>query len=353
MNILVTGNQGYIGSIMTKMLLDKGYQATGFDTGFYNGCNFSSKADKTNLLYFGECSFGINQIKKDIRDISLENLEGIDAIIHLSGLSNDPLSIFVPQLTDEINFQATVRLAKLAKEKGIKRFIFASSCSMYGIAEDEPVSEESSLAPVTAYAVSKADSEKALSEMADEKFSPIFLRPGTAYGISPMLRCDLVVNNLTGWAFTTGKIKIMSDGTPWRPVIHVEDFCRGFIACLEAPIELVHNQAFNLSQNSENYQIREIAEAVKEVVPGCEIKYTGEHGADSRTYKVSFDKISTVLKDYFKPAWNLKKGVKQIYEAFKEHGLTQEEFIGHKYVRLNQLKKLIAEKKINENLFWA
>lgn len=365
MNILLTGNQGYIGSVMTEMLWDKGYEVTGFDTGFYNGCDFNDsdcnvKQNGTTPptegrgIPYGASSFGgrAAENKKDIRNISAEDLKGIDAIIHLAALSNDPLSMFAPELTDEINFRATVRLAELAKEKSIKRFIYASSCSMYGIAGDSPVSEESPLAPVTAYAVSKTNSEKALSKMADDNFSPIYLRPGTAYGISPMLRCDLVVNNLTGWAFTTGKIKIMSDGTPWRPVIHVEDFCRGFIACLEAPVDLVHNQAFNLSQNSENYQIKEIADSVKEVVPGCEIEYTGEHGADSRTYRVNFDKISNTLKDYFKPTWNLREGVKQIYEAFKSHGLTYEEFIGNKYIRLNQLKKLISEKKINENLFW-
>lgn len=337
---------------MTKMLLNKGYGVVGFDTGFYQGCTFGGEDDKTNLLSFDDTDLQVRQIKKDIRNISAADLENIDAIIHLAALSNDPLSVFMPELTSEINFKASLRLAELAKQKGIKRFVYASSCSMYGIAGEAPVSEDSPLAPVTAYAISKADSERELAKLADENFSPIYLRPGTAYGVSPMLRCDLVVNNLTGWAYTTGKIKIMSDGTPWRPIIHVEDFCRGFIACLEAPIELVHNQAFNLSQNSENYQIKDIADAVKEVVPGCEIEYTGEHGADSRTYRVSFDKISTVLKDYYKPTWNLKAGVKQLYEAFKEHGLTYEEFMGNKYIRLNQLKKLIDEKKINDTLFW-
>ncbi|MDO8435800.1 MAG: NAD(P)-dependent oxidoreductase [bacterium] len=360
MKILVTGNQGYIGTTLTRLLLEKGYEVLGFDADYYNGCGFveedkfSSPASlslRENSL--SEFSPAIKQIKKDIRNISKDDLEGVEALIHLAALSNDPLSVFVPQLTNEINFRATVRMANLSKEMGIKRFLYASSCSMYGIAGKEAMMENSPLAPITAYAISKTDSERELTKMADDNFSPVFLRPGTAYGVSPMLRCDLVVNNLTGWAFTTGKIKIMSDGTPWRPIIHVEDFCRGFIACLEAPIELVHNQAFNLSQSSENYQIKDIADAIKEIIPGSVVEYTGEHGADSRTYRVNFDKISTVLKDFFKPTWNLKEGVKQLYEAFKSHNLTLEEFTGNKYVRINQLKKLISEKKLDDNLYWT
>ncbi len=340
MNILVTGNQGYIGTTLARLLLEKGFGVTGLDTNYYEGCQFN------------DFSFGIKQINKDIRGVSKDDLKNIDAVIHLAALSNDPLGAFDPKLTEEINFQATVKLAQLSKEAGIKRFIYASSCSMYGIAGEEPVTEGSPLAPVTAYAISKVNSEKVLSEMADDNFSPVFLRPGTAYGVSPLLRCDLVVNNLTGWAFTTGKIKIMSDGTPWRPVIHVEDFCCGLIACLEAPIKLIHNQAFNLGQNRENYQIKDLAEAVKEVVPGCEVEYTGEHGSDSRTYKVNFDKVNTVLKDYFQPKWQVSEGVKQLYEAFKSYGLTLDEFTGNKYIRINQLKKLVKEKKLDDNLFW-
>lgn len=341
MNILVTGNQGYIGTTLTRLLLEKGYEVVGFDVNYYKGCQFD------------DFNFKIKQINKDIRKISKDDLENVGAIIHLAALSNDPLGEFDANLTDEINFQTTVKLARLSKESGIQRFIFASSCSIYGIAGEAPVNENSVLAPVTAYAISKVKVEKALSEMADKNFSPVFLRPGTAYGISPRLRCDLVVNNLTGWAYTTGKIRIMSDGTPWRPVVHVEDFGRGIIACLESPIELIHNQAFNLGRNEENYQIRDIANAVKEIVPGCEVEYTGEHGSDSRTYKVNFDKINTVLKDYFRPQWTARAGVKQLYEAFKSHNLTLEEFTGNKYIRINQLKKLVSEKKLNGNLYWT
>lgn len=340
MNILVTGNQGYIGTTLTRLLLEKGYKVRGLDTNYYRGCEFY------------DFNFKIDQINKDIREVSKEDLKNIDAIIHLAALSNDTFDIFAPKLTYEINSQATIRLASLAKEMKIKRFIYASSCSMYGIAGNEAVTESSPFNPLTPYAISKVKSEDALSKMADDNFSPVLLRPGTAYGVSPMLRCDLVVNNLVGWAYTTGKIRIMSDGTPWRPVIHAEDFSRGFIAALEAPIELVHNQAFNLGQNKENYQIKDIANTIKEIIPGCEIEYTYEHGPDSRTYKVNFDKINTKLKDFFHPRWTLKEGIVQLYEAFKSHGLTYEEFIGLKYIRLNQVSKLIKEKKINQDLFW-
>ena len=294
----------------------------------------------------------INQINKDIRAVSKRDLENIDAIIHLAALSNDPLGAFNAGLTDEINYQATVKVANLAKELGIRRFIYASSCSIYGIAGKDELTEDSPLAPVTAYAASKLKSEKALSKMADGNFSPVFLRPSTAYGIAPMLRCDLVVNNLVGWAHTTGKIRIMSDGTPWRPTVHVEDLSQAFIACLESPIEIIHNEAFNVGQNKENYQIRDMANVVKKAVPGCKVEYTYEHGSDSRTYKVNFDKLATKLKDFFHPKWDIEKGMRQLYEAYKVHSLTSEEFIGNKYIRLNQLERLIQQKAIDENLFW-
>lgn len=340
MNVLVTGNKGYIGMVLVGLLLEKDHKVRGLDTNYYRGCEFNDP------------KYEIEQISKDIREVLSDDLKNIDAIVHLAALSNDPLGELDPKLTDAINFQATARLAKLAKEKEIKRFIYASSCSMYGIAGLDPVTEDSPLDPITQYAASKTKSENALLKIADDKFSPIFLRPGTAYGISPRLRCDLVVNNLIGWAYTTGKIKIMSDGTPWRPVIHVEDFCRGIIACLEAPIDIVHNQAFNLGRNDENYQIKDIANLIKKTIPGCEIEYTKEHGPDSRTYKVNFDKIRNKLKGFFHPKWTLKEGIAQIHDAYKFHSLTYDEFTGNKYIRINQLKKLKEEKKLDENLFW-
>lgn len=341
MNVLLTGNNGYIGSMLMQLLLEKGYQVTGLDTNYYHGCEFNS-------YHYPQ----IKQIDKDVRTVSKSDLDNVDAVIHLAALSNDPLGAFDAKLTDDINYLATVKLANLAKESGIRRFIYASSCSMYGIAGEDAVTEDSPLAPVTEYAISKVKSEEALIRMADDNFSPVFLRASTAYGIAPMLRCDLVVNNLVGWAYTTGKIRIMSDGTPWRPTVHVKDLSRAYIACLEAPIELLHNEAFNVGQNKENYQVRDMAEVVKRVIPGCEVKYTYEHGSDSRTYKVSFDKISTRLRDFFKPEWDIEKGVRQLYQAYKAHDLTYEEFIGNKYIRLNQLKSLVQHESLDNNLFW-
>ncbi len=341
MNILVTGNNGYIGSMLTRLLIEKGYQVIGLDTNYYSGCHFDE-------YHFPQ----LNQIIKDIRDISKDDLDNVDAIVHLAGLSNDPLGAFDSKLTDEINFQATVKLAEIAKQSGIERFVYASSCSMYGIAGDEEVTEDSTLSPITAYAISKVKSEQALSKMADDYFSPVYLRPSTAYGIAPMFRCDIVLNNLVGWAYTTGKIRIMSDGTPWRPAVHVEDFSQAFIACLEAPKDLVHNEAFNLGRIDANYQIKEMASVVKKVVPGCEVEYTYEHGPDSRTYRVSFEKIATRLKGYFKPKWDIEHGTLELYKAYKAHGLTNEEFAGNKYIRLNQLKQLSEQGLLDSNLFW-
>ncbi|MEE8413313.1 MAG: SDR family oxidoreductase [Dehalococcoidales bacterium] len=341
MNVLLTGNNGYIGSMLTGLLLEKGYQVTGLDTSYYLGCEFS-ESDYPQL----------KQIDKDVRRVGKEDLDGVEAIIHLAALSNDPLGAFDARLTNDINYLATVRLANLAKEAGVRRFLYASSCSMYGIAGEDAVTEDSPLSPVTEYAISKVKSEEALSEMANASFSPVFLRASTAYGVAPLLRCDLVINNLTGWAYTTGKIRIMSDGTPWRPTVHVEDLGRAYIACLEAPVEAIHNQAFNVGQNRENYQIKDMAEVVKSIVPDCEIEYTYEHGSDSRTYKVSFDKITTRLQGYFNPQWDIEKGVGQLYEAYKAHGLTLEEFTGNRYIRLNQLKILVNEQKLDSDLFW-
>lgn len=341
MNILVTGNNGYVGSMLTQLLLDRNYHISGLDTNYYAGGEFK-------IFKYSK----IKQIEKDIRTVSRKDLENIDAVIHLAALSNDPLGAFNARLTDDINYLATVKIANLAKEAGVRRFIYASSCSMYGVAGEDAVTEDAPLSPVTEYAISKVKSEEALSRMADGSFSPTFLRAGTAYGVAPMLRCDLVVNNLTGWAYTTGKIRIMSDGTPWRPTIHVDDLARAYIACLECPVELIHNQAFNVGQNRENYRIKDIADVITKIIPGCEIEYTYEHGSDSRTYKVSFEKISTRLKDFFKPEWDISKGIRQLYESYKAHGLTEEEFTGNKYIRLNQLSVLVDKKAIDENLFW-
>ena len=339
MRVLVTGNMGYIGSTLTRMLAESGHEVTGFDTNYYRGCAFNRPH-----------SVG-KQINKDIRDVSAADLKGMEAVIHLAALSNDPLGELDPGLTNDINHVATVKLAEIAKGQGIGRFVFASSCSIYGIA-DEEVSEDSKLGPVTEYAITKLRAERALAGLADKDFSPVYMRPATAYGVSPFLRVDIVLNNLVGWAFTTGKIRMLSDGSPWRPAVHVEDFSRAFIAAMSAPVDIVHNQAFNVGRNEDNYRIIEMAEIVKETVPGCRIEYAKEHGPDSRTYKVSFDKITTQLKDYYKPKWNIRMGAKEMYEAFKEHGLTEKEFTSSMYIRINQLKDLIGRGKLDSRLFW-
>lgn len=339
MNILMTGNKGYIGSLMTGKLIEEGYNVTGLDTSFFDKCNFY------------ETDYEIEQIDKDMREVSREDLKDIDAVIHLAALSNDPTGALNPGLTDDINHVASVNLARIAKEGGVERYLFSSSCSMYGIASShEMVTETSPFNPATAYARSKVDTERDVSKMATDSFAPVFLRNGTAYGITPNLRMDLVLNNLVGWAFTTGQIKIMSDGTPWRPIIHVEDITNAFIAALEAPLDSVNNQAFNVGENSENYQIKDMAEAVNRTVPSCNITYSMEHGSDSRTYKVDFSKIKRTLPK-FKPKWNLEKGAKELYSAFKEHGMTVDE-MNTKYNRLYNINQLIASERIDQDLMW-
>jgi nucleoside-diphosphate-sugar epimerase len=340
MNVLVTGNNGYIGSMLCDLLQKKGHSVIGFDTNYYEKCEFESSRNS------------LHQIIGDIRTISKHDLINVDSIIHLAALSNDPLGAFNPELTSEINYAATVRFAKLAKEMGICRFLYASSCSLYGVSGDQALTENVPFSPITAYAISKAKSEEGLSKLADNLFSPVYLRAATVYGIAPLLRTDIVLNNLVGWAFTTGKIKIMSDGTPWRPAVHVEDVSKAYIACLEAPLDLIHNEAFNVGQNKENYQIKTMANVVKKIVPGCEIEYTGMHGKDSRTYIVNFDKISTILAEYFKPTWDIEKGTRQLYEAYKAHGLTYEDFVGSKYIRIKRLKELVDQKLLDSNLSW-
>lgn len=342
MKILVTGNQGYIGSVLTKMLLEKGYDVVGFDTGYYQECGLLND----NLK--------IKQIKKDVREASKEDFLGIDAVVHLAALSNDPLGEFDTKLTEEINFKATIRIANLAKEAGVKRFVYSSSQSMYGVSKtDEDLDEDNSQKnPITAYAKTKWQAEQELKKLGSDDFMVVCFRPSTVFGVSPNLRCDIVFNNLVASAFTTGKIEIKSDGTPWRPVVYIKDVCQAFIAGLEAPKELVANQSFNVGIENGNYTVRQLAEAAQEAVPGSELVFTGEHGPDSRTYKVSFKKILTILKDYYKPEGSLEKGGAELVDFFKEIGFTEEMFRGRKCNRLPQLKYLVEDKKINNNLYW-
>lgn len=340
-HILITGNSGYIGTVMTKFLQQHSYKVVGLDCKYYEGCEFYPEEVRP-----------FKQIVKDIRDISEKDLEGVTAIIHLAALSNDPLGELNPLLTHEINYVSSVRLASLAKRIGIGRFIFSSSCSSYGIApDDKPLTEEGKLNPITAYAKAKVETEKEISKLADDDFHPVFMRNATAYGISPSLRLDLVVNDLVARAYLTGRVTIMSDGTPWRPIVHVEDFCKAFLAALEAPIEKIHNQAFNVGISEENYQVKDIAKQVEEIVPNCHVEILNKTGPDERTYRVDFSKIKETLPQ-FKLTRNLRNGIEQLYQAYQDFGLTQRDLESPRYFRVRWIKHLIECKKLDQNLKW-
>ncbi len=339
MRILVTGHKGYIGSVLTPMLVEQGHEVVGLDASFFDQCNF------------GESSPEIPHINKDIRDITIKDVKGCDAIIHLAGLSNDPLGNLNPSLTYEINHVATVRLAKLASDVGVARFIFSSSCSNYGAAGDSFLDESAKFRPVTPYGRSKVMAEKELTKLANSNFSPTFLRNATVYGLSPRLRFDLVLNNLVAWAFTTGKVFLKSDGTPWRPVIHVEDVSRAFIATLNASRDKIHNQAFNVCITEENYQVRRLAEIVEETVPGSSIEFSRNAGPDKRNYRVDASKLFTTLPE-FKPKWNVRLGARQLYEAYRRVGLQLEDFEGPRYKRIDHIKKLMKTHLLDASLRW-
>jgi nucleoside-diphosphate-sugar epimerase len=324
---------------MVRFVRDAGHDVTGLDTGFFEDCVLGEKPEDDTPI-----------IRKDIRDVSREDLSAFDTIIHLAALSNDPLGDINPNLTYAINHQATTRLATLAKEAGVQRFLFGSTCSIYGAGTNDPATEDAPLAPLTPYAVSKARSEEDLRQLADDDFSPAMMRSATAYGASPFLRLDIVLNNLVGWAYTTGKVLIQSDGTPWRPVIHIEDISRAFIAVLEAPRELIHNQTFNVGSNAENYQIRYLAAVVQEVVPGCEIVYANRRNPDQRSYRVDFTKLSTTLD--FTPTWTARRGAEELLMTYRAAQLTRQAFERHTFVRLEQLQHLIEKGELDNTLRW-
>ncbi|MBE2220084.1 MAG: SDR family oxidoreductase [Anaerolineae bacterium] len=340
MKVLVTGHNGYVGTVMMPMLIAGGHDVVGLDTNLYSGSTFGEDVERN-----------FPEIIKDIRDIQLEDLEGFDAIIHLAGLSNDPLGDLNPELTYDINHRASVRLAKLAKEVGVTRFVFSSSCSNYGAGVTEWLDENSAFNPVTPYGRSKVMVEQDVSKLASDDFSPTFLRSGTAYGVSSRLRFDLVLNNLTAWAFTTGQVYLKSDGTPWRPIVHIEDMSLAFKCAIETPRELVHNQAFNVGRSDENYQIRQMADIVGEVVPGSEVKYAEGASADKRNYRVNCDKIAQTLYGY-EPQWTARKGVEELYAAYQRVGLALDEFEGPRYRRLKHITTLIENGRLTDTLRW-
>ena len=341
MKILVTGNKGYIGTVLVEMLLEKHYEVIGYDIDYYKHCD----------LIEHKCH--AKQIIKDIRDISIDDLDGIEAVIHLAALSNDPLGDITPSLTEEINLDSTIKLAKLAKAAGAYRFVYSSSQSMYGISEsDEELDEnKSDKNPVTAYARTKWEAEIELKKLNSPDFIVTCFRPSTVFGASPRLRCDIVFNNLVACAYTTGKIEILSDGSPWRPVVHIKDVCQAFLAGLEAPAELVGGKAFNVGIQNGNFTVRDLAQAAQKSVPGCDLVFLNEH-TDPRTYKVSFKRILSELSDFYKPQWDLDKGGKELVDYFDRVKLTEDDFRGKKCNRLKQLEYLKEHHELNGDLKW-
>lgn len=340
MRVLVTGHKGYIGTVMAPMLLARGYDVIGLDSDLYRQCTFGDDGIAR-----------VPELLMDIRDVGLADLFGFDAIIHLAALSNDPLGDLNPQLTYDINYRATARLARLAKEAGVRRFLFSSSCSIYGAAGDDVLTERAAFNPVTPYGRSKVLAERAIAKLADASFSPTFLRNATAYGFSPRLRFDLVLNNLVSWAYTTGHVHLKSDGSPWRPIVHIEDISRAFIAVLRAPIELVRNQAFNVGINSENYQIRDLAKIVRKTVPDCDVEFAEDACPDKRNYRVDCSKLKKTLADFL-PQWDAAKGARQIYAAIDRNGLRLEEFEGPRYKRVDHIKYLMKTGRLDKTLRW-
>ena len=339
MRVLVTGHLGYIGTVMVPMLIKAGHEVAGLDCDLYAHCNF------------GEGILPIPSQRKDIRDLEPSDLEGFEAVLHLAGLSNDPLGDLSPHLTHEINHRASVRLARLAKQSGVRRFVFSSSCSNYGAAGDEMIDETGALNPVTPYGHSKVAVEQEVSRLAGAQFAPVFLRNATAYGVSPRLRFDLVLNNLVAWAFTTGQVYLKSDGTPWRPIVHIEDIARAFLAVLHAPENKICNEVFNVGLTEENYRMRELAEVVQEIVPGSQITFASDAGPDIRCYRVNCDKIKKALPE-FKPQWNARRGAQELHNAYRSIGLKWEDFEGPRFKRVAHVRKLLAEGDLDNSLRW-
>lgn len=341
MKILVTGDKGYIGSVLVSKLLDKGFDVVGFDAGFFDKCIIKGKKDPK-----------YPQIKKDIRSITQKDLVGVDAIIHLSALSNDPMGEINPKLTREINYKASIKLAKLAKTAGVKRFLFSSSCSIYGIAKKGVVDENSQVNPLTTYALSKIKTEQALKKLSSKDFFVGLLRNSTVYGFSPRFRNDLVVNNLVTTALAFGEIRIMSDGTPWRPLIDIRDLSDIFIEFLQIKNPSLNAKVINVGFEENNFQVKDLVKIIKKQLPKCRVVYTQEHGSDSRSYKVKFGLFRKYFPE-FKQKWKMSKSVKDLLEELNKIGYGKNDFESGKYTRLTIIKKLLDSKKINQDLFWV
>lgn len=339
MKVLVTGSEGYIGAVLCPMLEERGHEVTGLDTGYFLDCDFGAPPEPVPL------------IRKDLRQVEASDLEGFDAVCHLAALSNDPLGDLAPHLTHDINTSASIRLAEHAKAAGVRRFLFASSCSLYGQGAEAGLTEEAPANPQTPYAHSKIDLERALHGLADDGFSPVYLRNATAFGISPRLRFDIVVNNLCGWAWTTGKIQMSSDGSPWRPLVHVRDIARAFRCALEAPVESVHDQAFNVGSTENNLQIRDIAYKVQAQLPECEVVFGASDG-DTRTYNVDFGKIESRLPEFGRAAITVDHAIAEFIEAFERLELREEDFQGRRFTRLRQIKHLQDAGRLDAELYW-